>query len=993
MMKQAGLISHLTLLIVMAIADASESPPTTEQLRFALTQAQTELEAEWSQESAFAEADRQASEPGSTTVQHDRVTFSSLESIEKGNKHRIYVLQAKQLLKMANASSPTAILPMMRSSVAPAFQCQPSPTCDPSAQYRAADGSCNNLAHSRWGMASIPMRRWLTPAYDDGISSPRERASNFSSKLPSARLVSTIVHTPSTNDDLHAKFTHMLMQWGQFLDHDFTSTPIQQAGNCSNSSVGCCGPARRGKRRASVNPLSSPSNRPQCFPIAIPDRDRRFTSTCMNFVRSVQVANAECEPVPVDQLNQITACIDASNVYGSSQAEQNELRTFVNGELKMRRYFLPKDSQPSCATPDKPSFCFLAGDHRVNEIPTLQSMHTIFVREHNRIAKQLQELNCDWSDEKTFQETRKIVGAIMQKITYDEYLPIILGPQAMKKYRLRIGSGTAYTNVYSTTTDPSIRNAFATAAFRMGHSMIHALFSSFSSSHNFLGQDRLSEIFGDTNLILNVMNRTVGHYCRGLVKDSAQTVDHKLAEAVTDFLFPDSRGDSMDLAALNIQRGRDHGLPSYTKWRKFCNIPKAESFSDLASTTHTTDATNRLDEAYDDVHDIDLFPGALSETPVPGGLLGPTFTCLLGKQFQALKEGDRFWFEENNAYVKFTRKQLREIRKASLSRVVCDNTDTYQIQRNAFIKGSPVSCDSLREINLNKWKTECSWGIWTAWGKCIDGIQRRSRSGKNCDCTRRLRCSSESDESEENESKERDSKESGSRERGSKESGSRERGSKESGSRERGSKESGSRERGSKESGSRERGSKESGSRERNSKESGSKDRGSQESGSKDRGSKESGSRERDSKESGSKDRSSQESGSKDRGSKESGSRERDSKESGSKDRSSQESGSKDRGSQESWSKDRGSKESGSRERGSQESGSRESKLKNCKPKGSGSQGSGSEENGSKESRSKESEWRKCKSKGNDSKESGPKESGSQQRESEERSDNWKFGK
>ncbi|XP_046568358.1 thyroid peroxidase-like [Haliotis rubra] len=321
----------------------------------------------------------------------------------------------------------------------------------------------------------------------------------------------------------------------------------------------------------------------------------------------------------------------------------------------MRCSHLPEDSQPSCTTPNSPSYCFLAGDHRVNENPTLQSMHTIFVREHNRIAKKLQDLNCDWSDEKTFQETRRIVGAIMQKITYDEYLPIILGANAMAKYGLRIGSGTAYANVYNTSIDPSIRNAFATAAFRMGHSMIHSSFSSFSSSHSFLGEDVLSEIFGNTSLILNVNNRKVGHFCRGLVKDSVQTVDRKLTQEVTDRLFVDSNGNSLDLAALNIQRGRDHGLPSYTKWREFCNVPKAASISDLSTTTHTTDAASLLEEAYDHVDDIDLFPGALSETPVAGGLLGPTFTCLLGKQFQALKKGDRFWFEENNANVKFTR--------------------------------------------------------------------------------------------------------------------------------------------------------------------------------------------------------------------------------------------------------------------------------------------------------------------------------------------------
>ncbi|XP_071089127.1 myeloperoxidase-like [Haliotis cracherodii] len=736
MLKRAAIGSQLILLLMMAKTDAAlaflnenigQISLSSQQLEAAVTQARVQLEEERSQEKAFAELDRSASEPGSTTDQLNKFTFTAPESITKGNNHRINVLEVTQLLQAANVSQEEIPL-VLKKGFGPKLECDSSlvEPCNASSPYRTANGSCNNLEHTTWGKAFIPMRRWLDPAYDDHISSPREKSHGSSSKLPSARLVSTTVHSPSTDADRHASYTHMLMQWGQFLDHDITSTPKQKfEANIGpyGRSFGCCFQQRPFSRK--------------CFPIVIPQPDRHFKSTCMNFVRSVQVENEHCQAAPVEQLNQITAYIDASQVYGSSQGEQNKLRTFVDGQLKMKSTYLPSDSEPSCTTTNSNSYCFLAGDHRVNENPTLQSMHTIFTREHNRIAKKLKALNCHWSDEITFQEARKIVGAIIQKITYDEYLPIIMGEEAMTKYGLPIGSGSTYANVYNTTTDASIRNAFATAAFRMGHSMIHSHLASYSSSYSYLGKDELSKTFGNTNLILNVNNRKVDHYCRGLVKDGVQNAEHKLTQEVTDKLFADSNGNSLDLAALNIQRGRDHGLPSYTKWRKYCDLPTATPFSGLACTTHTTTTANLLKKVYKHIDDIDLFPGALSEKPVPGGLLGPTFTCLLGKQFQALKEGDRFWFEENNAYVKFTPNQLNEIRKASLSRVVCDNTDTYKIQKNAFIKGSPVSCVSLGEINLNHWNepTKGSWNTWASWGTCYSGKQSRSRSCKTCNCT------------------------------------------------------------------------------------------------------------------------------------------------------------------------------------------------------------------------------------------------------------------
>ena len=95
------------------------------------------------------------------------------------------------------------------------------------------------------------------------------------------------------------------------------------------------------------------------------------------------------------------------------------------------------------------------------------------------------------------------------------------------------------------------------------------------------------------------------------------------------------------MGALNIQRGRDHGLPPYNKWREYCGLTVANSFEDLAGDISRREVREKLAELYDNVNDIDLFVGGILEDLLPGGRLGATFACIIKTQFQRLRDGDR----------------------------------------------------------------------------------------------------------------------------------------------------------------------------------------------------------------------------------------------------------------------------------------------------------------------------------------------------------------
>lgn len=419
----------------------------------------------------------------------------------------------------------------------------PPLVCDPHYRYRSIDGTCNNLRHPRWGSAGVAFRRLMPAIYDDGLGSPRT-LSVTGRRLPSPRDVSLIVHDRESKIDL--EHTHMVMQFGQFIDHDMSLTPMILGPENRLRVICCAEDAVSGHASAEelARVQAQLDQRPQCFKIPISPGDPVFPNRrCMPFVRSQLALHEDCSVGPREQRNDRTAFVDASQIYGSELGRANDGRAFVGGRMRVQ-YRLGQRPLLPLATPGsfemnncvnstrKPwETCFHSGDERVNEVSTLTSIHTLFMLEHNRIADELGAYNPHWDDERLFQEARRIVGASMQHVTYGVYLPLIIGDRLMKEYGLYPLESGHYGD-YDETANPSLWTEFSTGAFRFGHTLVNGLHTRVSASGAVLDVLTLREHFFRPERVYDDSMGGAGAFLRGLVRDPGEAFDRKFSTEV-----------------------------------------------------------------------------------------------------------------------------------------------------------------------------------------------------------------------------------------------------------------------------------------------------------------------------------------------------------------------------------------------------------------------------------------------------------------------------
>jgi len=550
--------------------------------------------------------------------------------------------------------------------ICPAFlsnvHCQPG-------KYRRYDGLCNNLKHPTWGAVQSSFARLLKPVYSDAISDPR--VGHHGSTLPPPRIVSRTIHPDEGYHD-HAA-TILLISWGQFMDHDLTLTATPLDPVTRNEPEECCHRAPNARN-------------PYCLEISIPHDDPFYGVygvRCIDFVRGFPGTRAGCRLGSRNQFNILTAIIDGNTVYGVEENFARSLRSGYGGLLRMNPVFAQyglHDLLPlkldipdeGCTRPNRSMYCFDAGEIRVNEQLVLTCMHTLMAREHNRVAHKLGEVNPHWDDETVYQETRRVVIAEIQHITYNEFLPLVLGKEVMAKFGLLLQK-EGFWDGYDPNVNPGVLASFSAAAFRFGHSLLPTNVERWSKAHKFIASRRLRDLIRQPFDLYRA--GVIDEYFMGMSNQVAQAMDDSVTQEVTNHLFrKPGQPFGVDLAAFNMQRGREFGLPSYMEYRKYCGLPGATGWDDLFGSMNNI-TVKRYSQIYVHPQDIDLWSGGVSERPLPGAMVGPTFACIIASQFSNARRGDRFWYELGGHPHSFTPEQLGELRKARLARVVCDNTD------------------------------------------------------------------------------------------------------------------------------------------------------------------------------------------------------------------------------------------------------------------------------------------------------------------------------
>jgi peroxidase len=541
-------------------------------------------------------------------------------------------------------------------------------------KYRSIDGRGNNLKNPDWGATDTPFSRFAPKNYEDGIYSIKKSVTG--NELPNPRLIvqevlkkAVISTAPSMNYNLMAILLVL------FITHDIHYQVPVQAENPKNG-INCC---TKGNSEVFPQHLSHSA----CLPISISKTDPNFKGQigCQNFVRS-QLGKYPKGVETGEILNRVTSYLDLSLVYGSHESELNKIRLFKGGKLRLsKNNVLPVDKNGK----------YLPSMLRFTATPIASIWPAIFSRNHNHLAKRLEKLNPSWDDETVFQEARRINIAVIQ-------FNLITTRTIERIFKQSIDEK------YSPDRKTSTSLEFA-LAYRAGH--YYTPTNMIFENKNGIKKEYLqSDTVGRSDLIENGFNEAL----RGALNQGLNV--QQFSEEIISKIGKDKRGFGLDLIGIDIQRGRDHGIPSFAEIRRRCNLkPEIKTFDDFKLIFNKTQSNvDLLKNIYESAEDVDFYVGGLLEIyeNLANPLAGETFGCVIGNNYRNVMGGDIYFYTHPENPYPFTKKQIAAIQNYPVPNLFCTNSELKEMNKLwpyvPHQMNPKESCSSFPPIDLSAWK-------------------------------------------------------------------------------------------------------------------------------------------------------------------------------------------------------------------------------------------------------------------------------------------------
>ncbi|CAH0562068.1 unnamed protein product [Brassicogethes aeneus] len=552
-------------------------------------------------------------------------------------------------------------------------------------EYPGYDGWYNNLGKPELGAIDQPLLRRTPNSYKDGVYEPND------DDLPNPFEVSDAILADNEWRPSTTGRNAFLVYFGQHVVEEILD-------------------AQR------------PACPPEYFNIKIPENHKKYPHRKVKpFLRTRYDQKTGFSPNnPRQQLNEITPYIDGGLFYGITKQWSDQLRTYANGTLdqngklasshnglfpEYNNQSLPMANPPPPTNhdiyvkqheTDSVKRFFKLGNPRGNENPFLLSMGIIWFRWHNHLAGHFRKKHQDWSSEKIFNEARKWTIATQQKIIVYDWLPEFVGKNL-----------TTYK--YDPSVDPQIDQVFQSAAFRFGHTLVTPGvylrdYVDKGCGKNFKGWNksvvRTCNSFWRPNDPILARDEqgdflNVDRLIMGMTVQLCEKEDSHVVEDLRGNVFGPLEFPRRDLMALNIQRGRDHGLPGYSACRRAFGLGVNKFELKIHNMLLTLYGNDNLYEK------IDAWVGGILETTDKGP--GEFFSTVIVDQFNRIRNGDRFWFENYEMNKLFKKEEVDLIRNIKIRDIILavTNITKNDIPHNPFkVPIQNVDIDLINKCNL-----------------------------------------------------------------------------------------------------------------------------------------------------------------------------------------------------------------------------------------------------------------------------------------------------